>query len=206
MREIDFLSRVPMFSLMKKEDLERLTDLAERHDFQPGAVIIREGDPDKRLFVILTGEVEVIKNLGTKREISLGTFGPFRYFGEMALIDDLLRSASVVARKDTRLLSLGQDSLRQEIMRYPTVAFELLQVLSRRIRAIEKTLINTLGTFLPICANCKRIRDRDGVWIPVDDYISDRTETEFSHSICPDCSRVLYPGLKPTGQDLETDS
>jgi hypothetical protein len=73
------------------------------------------------------------------------------------------------------------------------MAFELLQELSQRIRAIEKTMINTLGAFLPICANCKRIRENNGSWTPIDSYISDHSETEFSHSICPECTKKLYP-------------
>lgn len=206
MRDADVLAKVPMFSLMKKKDLERIAKSAEHHRVKEGSVIIREGDPDKRLFVILSGRVDIIKNLGSKREISLSTLGPLSYFGEMSLIDDLVRSASVVAREDTQLLSLGQWSLRQDIMKYPAMALELLQVMSRRIRVMEKTLINTLGSFLPICANCKSIRDKEGVWIPVDDYISDRSDTEFSHSICPKCKRMLYPHLDGGGGESGPES
>ncbi len=193
MNDADFLANVSLFSLMKRNDLERIATLAQRHSFGKGDIIIHEGDRDRRLFVILGGKVEVIKNLGSKKETCLGTFGPLSYFGEMALIDDLVRSASVVAKEDTQILSLNQLNLRREIENYPLISIELLQMLSRRIRVIEKTLINTLGGILPICANCKKIRDKNGSWIPMEVYISDRSETEFSHSICPECSEKLYP-------------
>jgi len=195
MNNADFLANVPLFSLMKRNDLERIAKSARRHSFGKGDIIIHEGDPDRRLFVILSGRVEVIKNLGGKKETRLGTFGPLSYFGEMALIDDLVRSASVVAGEETQVLSLNQLNLRREIENYPLISIELLQMLSRRIRAIEKTLINALGTVLPICANCKKIRDKNGLWIPMEVYISDRSETEFSHSICPECLEKLYPDL-----------
>ena len=195
MNKADFLVKVPIFSLMKEKDLERIAKKSLDHSFERGDVIIKEGDEDKRLFIILAGEVEVIKNLNTKKEKSFGTYGPLSYFGEMALIDDLVRSASVIAKKDTKLLSLDQWNLRQEIERYPLISIELLQTLSQRIRAIEKTLINSLGTFLPMCANCKSIREKTGSWTPVDTYISDRSETEFSHGLCPACSEKLYPDL-----------
>jgi CRP-like cAMP-binding protein len=117
----------------------------------------------------------------------------------MALIDDLVRSASVIAKTDTHLLSLDQLDLRQAIEKYPIISFELLQMLSRRIRVIEKTLINTLGTFLPICANCKSIRDKNGSWTQIERYISDHSDTEFSHGICPECSKKLYPEFHKKG-------
>lgn len=193
MNKSDFLARVSIFSLMKMEDLQRLAKRAESHWFHQGDVIIREGDSGKQLFIILSGQVEVIKGLGSQKEKNLRTLGPFSYFGEMALIDDQVRSASIIAKKDTRILSLDQWNLHQEIEKYPSLAIELLQMLSKRIRAIEKTMIDSLGTLLPVCSNCKRIREDNNSWIPMDEYIKDHYDSEFSHSICPDCSRRLYP-------------
>lgn len=72
------------------------------------------------------------------------------------------------------------------------MAVELLQMLSRRITDMEKTLINTLGTFLPVCANCKKIRDKDGSWIQIEKDISDHSETKFSHGVCLECAIKLY--------------
>jgi len=62
---------------------------------------------------------------------------------------------------------------------------------------LEKTLheINQLRGILPICAACKKIRDDKGFWYQVDIYIRDHSKVEFSHSICPECERKLYPGL-----------
>ena len=191
--EVDFLSKVSIFSLMKKEDLERLAKQTQHHFFHKGEVIIREGGRDRRLFIIISGEVEVIKDLGSKNERHLRTLGPHSYFGEMSLIDDLVRSASVVAKGDTQILSLDQWNLRKEIEKYPVMAFELLQMLSRRIRTIEKSMINMLGALLPICANCKKIRESNGTWTPIEEYITDRSEAEFSHSICQECAEKLYP-------------
>jgi hypothetical protein len=53
--------------------------------------------------------------------------------------------------------------------------------------------IESLEELLPICAQCKRIRKEDGSWQQVDDYISSRTATEFTHTICPSCASLLYP-------------
>ncbi len=193
LNKLDFLAKVPLFSLMKEMDLHRISLLARDDHFHQGEIIIREGDRDRRLFIIISGEVDVIKDLGGKNEKNMGILGPYSYFGEMALIDDMVRSASVVAKGDTHLLSLDHLNLRREIEKYPAMAVELLQMLSRRIRAIEKTLINTLGTFLPLCSHCKKIREDNGSWIVLEEYIEDHSDAEFSHSICPECSEKLYP-------------
>lgn len=193
MNKADLLSKVSVFFQMKREDLQRIAELAQYHVFHKGDVIIREGAPGRQLFIIVSGKVEIIKGLGEKTERRVRTFGPHSYFGEMALIDGLVRSASVVAKKETQVLSLDQLDLRQEIEKYPTLAIELLQMLSRRVRAIEKSMVTTIGAFLPVCANCKSIREVDGSWTPIEEYIADHSETEFSHSICPECLKKLYP-------------
>ena len=55
--------------------------------------------------------------------------------------------------------------------------------------------IKTLKGFVPICAKCKKIRDHEGFWESVEVYVSDHTEAEFSHGICPGCAQELYPDL-----------
>jgi CRP-like cAMP-binding protein len=192
MNEAEVLAKVSLFSKMKAADLKRIASLAQSHVFQSGETIIREGDRDGRLFVIVSGEVEIIKSLGKKNERFVRTLGPLNYFGEMALIDDLVRSASVVAKRETGVLILDKWSLRQEFERYPAMALELMRMLSQRIRAIEKTIVDAIGGLLPICAHCKKIREDDS-WVSIEKYISDHSEAEFSHGLCPDCVEELYP-------------
>ena len=66
------------------------------------------------------------------------------------------------------------------------------------IKALEKSLqeIKRLSGLLPICANCKRIRDEQDNWHEIEQYISDHSEADFSHGLCPNCARALYPELK----------
>lgn len=193
MDKTDVLSKVSLFSEMKKSDLEMIARLAEDELFQAGETIIREGDRDGRLFVIVRGEVAVIKGLGKKNERHVRNLGPLTYFGEMALIDDLVRSASIVAKEQTQVLILDQWNLRKEIERYPAMAFELLRMLSQRIRAIERTIVDAIDGLLPICAHCKKIREDDGSWVSIEKYITEHSEAEFSHGLCPDCVKELYP-------------
>lgn len=61
-------------------------------------------------------------------------------------------------------------------------------------QALEKE-IQTLRGILPICSFCKKIRNQDGLWEPIEGYIIKRSEAQFSHGVCPDCCRINYPDL-----------
>ena len=62
---------------------------------------------------------------------------------------------------------------------------------------LEKALceVKTLSGFLPICCSCKNIRDDEGYWKGIEQYISDHSELQLTHGICPECVEKLYPGL-----------
>jgi K+-sensing histidine kinase KdpD len=55
--------------------------------------------------------------------------------------------------------------------------------------------IKVLRGFLPICAQCKQIRAESGAWVPIERYVHEHSEASFTHSICPDCMRILYPEI-----------
>ena len=66
------------------------------------------------------------------------------------------------------------------------------------ITELKETIakVKTLGGLLPICANCKKIRDDKGYWNQLEGYIQDHSEAEFTHGICPECIEKLYPGIQ----------
>jgi len=72
---------------------------------------------------------------------------------------------------------------------------EKAQIIAELQEALAK--VKLLSGFIPICASCKKIRDDTGYWQQIESYIRDHSNAEFSHSICPDCTRKLYPELYP---------
>jgi CRP-like cAMP-binding protein len=191
--KLDYLARVSIFAHLKNEDLRRLTEKSQHCSFTPGETIIMEGERDRRLYFLISGRVNIFKRYGTAKEKLLRTLEPPSYFGEIALIDDLVRSATVVAIENTQALCLNQWDLHQAIEKYPAIAIELLQMLNRRLLALEKMFVETTGGFIPICSSCKKITDNNGSWLPIEQYIMDYTEFEFSHRICPECRKNLWP-------------
>ena len=69
-------------------------------------------------------------------------------------------------------------------------AEEARQIAQKRL---QEAITKILSGFLPICAKCKKIRDDANNWVEIESYIRDHTEAEFSHSICPECRKILYP-------------
>jgi CRP/FNR family cyclic AMP-dependent transcriptional regulator len=195
MNETDLLAGVSIFSNFKREDLQRLADKSRYCCYKMGDVIISEGDRDGRLYVLVSGKVDIIKSYRTKKAKRLRTLAAPSYFGEMALIDDMIRSATVVARSSVKTLCLDQWNLKEEIEKYPAVAIELLRMLYRRFIALEKVMVDSIGGFIPICSNCKRIRNGKGAWLSLERYLMNYTQHEFSHGICPECREKLYPDL-----------
>jgi DNA-binding response OmpR family regulator len=82
-------------------------------------------------------------------------------------------------------------------LRYAIERKRIEEERERLVRELEDALaeIRTLRGILPICSSCKKIRDDEGYWHQVEVYIRDRSEVEFSHGICPDCAKKLYPEI-----------
>ena len=98
--------------------------------------------------------------------------------------------ASVILRE-------GKPYAIQGIARDITERKQAEDALEEERRRLQQALdeVRTLRGIVPICANCKKIRDDKGYWNQVEKYVSERTEAQFSHGICPDCVKVLYPDL-----------
>jgi CRP-like cAMP-binding protein len=189
--KVEYLATVSLFSHLKKEELRRLANQSRYCSFKFGEIIINEGERDNCLYILISGKVNVFKSYRTKKEKRLRTLDSPAYFGEIALIDDLVRSATVVAMRDTRTLCLDKLNLDREIERNPMIAKKLLQMLNRRLLALEKTLVNATGGIIPICASCKKIINEKGSWLTIEQYIMDYTEYKLSHGICPECRNDL---------------
>ncbi|MBI5252630.1 MAG: PAS domain-containing protein [Desulfomonile tiedjei] len=111
--------------------------------------------------------------------------------------EEELRASRNKLRKDvqerTAELVKANELLRIEIAEREWKEQELENLVNELQTAL--TEVKTLSGLLPICASCKKIRDDQGYWQQIESYIRDRAGVEFSHGICPDCARILYPGI-----------
>jgi hypothetical protein len=137
------LKRVPLFESLNLDQLDAVLRLARDATYLPGEVIVGEGDPGGELFVLIEGSAEAWLDYRGASPQQLSTMPAGSYFGEMAILDDEPRSATVVAREATRLLALDGDSLKELLREMPEIALELLHVMTARVRASERRLRKT---------------------------------------------------------------
>ena len=131
------LARVPLLSRLGRRQRARLASFAVSHRFREGATIVREGDTSMSLYVVLTGRVRVERENGA---VQMGELGPGGCFGEMGLIEDMPRSATVVALEPTQCALLAKWDFQNELREDPDIALALLPVLTARIRRLDARL------------------------------------------------------------------
>jgi CRP/FNR family transcriptional regulator, cyclic AMP receptor protein len=125
----DTLSSIPLFSQLSGHQLRKILKSTSEDHYSQGDVIVREGGRSQSLFVILEGTATIARDGET-----LARPGPGEFFGEVSMIDQRPRSATVTADTDMRCLVLRQEVLREIVMSDPHVAWSLLQTLAGRLR------------------------------------------------------------------------
>lgn len=136
----EVFAQVPLFARMSARQRSRLAKLATIRTYQAGDVILREGDTSMSLYVILSGAARISRAAEAGRTLALAEMGPADVFGEMGLIDDVVRSATITASEPTECALLTRWDFRRELSADPDIALAMLPVLTQRIRDLEARL------------------------------------------------------------------
>jgi hypothetical protein len=113
-------------------------------------------------------------------------------FEVIGLVTSVLMLAGIFMIRPLFLsITRSEEEARNSNTRLNALSQEQEQLIGDLQDALEN--IRTLKGMLPICASCKKIRDDKGYWNQLESYIRDHTDVEFSHGICPECARTLYP-------------
>jgi CRP/FNR family transcriptional regulator len=126
------LGRVPLFAAVPEKELQRLARSFTERTFAPGREIVAEGGPGIGFFVIDAGEAAVTRDGAEIRQL-----GPGDWFGEMALIDQGPRTATVVARTELSCHAMTPFSFRPVVEAHGEIAWPMLEVLVARLREAE---------------------------------------------------------------------
>jgi serine phosphatase RsbU (regulator of sigma subunit) len=141
----NLLKQVPLFVSLPDEEIQLLASSLREFQYSQGAVLFHEGEEAERFFILLEGEVDIIKALGSPEERLLGTRHAGSFLGEMSLFsEDQKRTATVRARTPLRLLEMRRNDFDDLLHRVPDLAYEMVRVLSRRLRETENTTIRDL--------------------------------------------------------------
>ena len=128
-----FLKSAPLFTALEGEELAALAEIAIENAYAPGEVIFEENQEPHHLYIVVQGKVEVFRRVQGHDRL-LAHLGEKECFGEMAILDDLPRSASVRAEEPTTALKIDRESFHELIMERPQMAFAIFKILSGRLR------------------------------------------------------------------------
>ena len=130
---LDFLALVPLFSAFSKRDFQKLASASTQMNFGSGRVIAEQGARGREAFVILSGQATVSRN-GRK----VADLGPGSVVGELALLDQGPRTATVTVKSDVTALVIGQREFFVVLEEVPALSRKLLSALASRIRDLDR--------------------------------------------------------------------
>lgn len=138
---VDFLRRVPLFAGLSHHHLIEIGDLCTVRRLEKEQVLFHQGAEGYEVFVVLSGKLRVasISDQGQMVTIAARTSG--EVIGEMAILEQMPRSATVLAERNSRLLVLSRDSFTRLVESNPAIALGLLQHLSGRVREVSQALL-----------------------------------------------------------------
>jgi signal transduction histidine kinase len=140
----EFLRSIPFFKNISDDELRTIARFCREEEFSPGQVLFRENDEADCLYVVLEGEVEVWKAFGSSDAEAIAVNGRGNIVGEVALIDDLPRSATVVSRGTSRALRIDEQDFHQLLEESHEIALSMLRSLSAMVRQSNDSFLADL--------------------------------------------------------------
>ncbi|TVQ25948.1 MAG: histidine kinase [Spirochaetaceae bacterium] len=140
----ELLSKVFFFSDLSDDEISSLAALSAMQQVRAGDIVFREGDPPEHFYVVARGAVAVWKNWGEPDAELLALHGPGQLFGEMALVDELPRSATVIVETGGELLYLAGKDFRRFISENGNIALSIMKRLSSMVRRSNESFVEGL--------------------------------------------------------------
>jgi len=131
------LEDIAIFSGLSPSECQILEQHMVKRTFQKNAVVINEGDEANSLFIIIEGSLKVFLGNEEGKEIIINTLGPGEHFGELALLDDEPRSASVMTLEKSSIGVISKADFQSVLTRHPELALKLLAEMTRRVRVLS---------------------------------------------------------------------
>src|SRR3989337_1606963 len=133
----EFLKSIPIFSELDADRLREISLLGNRKFFKKDSWVLHENETGSALFVIISGKVKVSRESDDGKEVILTILNESDFFGEMAILDGLSRSAGVIAIEETELFIIQRTDFLKLLQEHPEISVALLQELTRRLRASD---------------------------------------------------------------------
>jgi CRP-like cAMP-binding protein len=143
-QEVELLRNIPLFAKVDPAKLKLLAFASERAVFAPGETLFHQGDPGDAAYIIMEGEAEVLIN-GPSGPIAVATIGKNDFVGEIAILCDVPRTATIRSRTALTTLRITKDLFLQMLMDFPAIAIEVTRVLAQRLEHTTERLRDALA-------------------------------------------------------------
>jgi len=143
--EVETLRTIPMFRTIEPGKLRLLAFISERMTFRPGEIICTQGEPGDSAFIILDGEGEVLVDAGGGERRRVAEIKKNDVVGEMSLLCDTPRTATVAAVSEITALTISKDNFFRILQEFPEVSLEIMRVLARRLERTTRDLAEVRG-------------------------------------------------------------
>ena len=141
MSTADELRRIWLFEGLTEDQLNSLSPFTYRKKFDPGELIVEEGHTGNGLYLIVSGNVEAVKGLGTEHQQIVNKLGAGDVFGEMALLGEWPRTATVRAVDNVECLGIDRWVFLAQVERQPQVGIRMLHILAQKLRDSDARLV-----------------------------------------------------------------
>jgi CRP/FNR family transcriptional regulator, cyclic AMP receptor protein len=135
-----FLKRVPLFAGLTDAQYDLLAAGSTRRNFPKGRMMVAEGEPSQSLYILLSGRAKVQRSDSEGKEVILAVLGPGEFFGEMSLIDDAPRSASVITLESCDFMAINKESFKAMISQSTEMCLQIMKGLVKRLRGADQKI------------------------------------------------------------------
>ena len=195
---VNLLAQIPFFTDLPEEELDRLMSELEVVNLKSGQILFREGEVGENLYIVVSGELEILMGPETNDELVLNILHEGEYIGEMSLIQPGgQRSASTRARGDVILLSMSRTQFKDLLNRHPELAKSMVSVLSQR-------LVNTnVQTFRGLTEKNRQLQHAFDELKAAQEQLIEKERMERELKVAADIQMSILPDVLPVNDNYD---
>jgi serine phosphatase RsbU (regulator of sigma subunit) len=195
---LNLLARIPFFTALPPDELDRLVAELDVVNLNSGDILFREGDPGEHLYVVVSGELEILMAPDTDDELILNILHAGEYLGEMSLIQPGgLRTASARARGEAVLLSMSRSQFRDLLQHHPELSTAMVSVLSQR-------LDNTnVSTFRDLTEKNRQLQKAFDELKAAQEQLIEKERLERELKVAADIQMSILPNVLPVHEKFD---
>ena len=189
----NLLAKIPLFSVLPLDELDRLQSMLQAKTLRPGEILFREGERGEHFYILTKGELEILLGVETEEELLLNKLAPGEYLGEMSLVvPGGERTATARASKESVLLAMSRDEFTLLLEEYPLLAQSMIRVLSKRLDSTN------FATFRDLTEKNRQLQKAYNELKAAQEQLIEKERLERELKVAADIQISILPDVLPT--------